>query len=34
MAASPPRSWAHGDGEADRIVRIDLSFVSGRRFRR
>ena len=34
LAASPPWPWAYGDGDADRFVRIDLSFVSGRRFRR
>lgn len=34
LATSPLRPWAFGDGIADRFVRIDLSFVSGRRFRR
>jgi nitroimidazol reductase NimA-like FMN-containing flavoprotein (pyridoxamine 5'-phosphate oxidase superfamily) len=27
-------AWAFDDGAANRFVRIDLSFVSGRRFRR
>ena len=34
LAASPLRPWAFGEGVADRFLRIDLSFVSGRRFQR
>jgi uncharacterized protein len=34
LAGSPLRTWAFDDGVATRFVRIDLSFVSGRRFRR
>jgi nitroimidazol reductase NimA-like FMN-containing flavoprotein (pyridoxamine 5'-phosphate oxidase superfamily) len=34
LAASAPRAWAFDDGVATRFVRIDLSFVSGRRFQR
>lgn len=34
LAANPPRPWAYGDGVADRFLRIDLSFISGRRIRR
>lgn len=34
LAASPLRAWAFDGGVATRLVRIDLSFVSGRRFRR
>jgi uncharacterized protein len=33
LAASPLRAWAFGAGVAERLVRIDLSFVNGRRFR-
>jgi uncharacterized protein len=33
LAASPLRAWAFDDA-ATRFVRIDLSFVTGRRFRR
>lgn len=34
LAASPLRAWAFGDGVADRFIRVEVSFVSGRRFRR
>jgi uncharacterized protein len=34
LADSPLRAWAFGDDAATRFVRIDLSFVTGRRFRR
>jgi nitroimidazol reductase NimA-like FMN-containing flavoprotein (pyridoxamine 5'-phosphate oxidase superfamily) len=34
LSASPLRAWAFDEGVAARFVRIDLSFVSGRRFRR
>jgi nitroimidazol reductase NimA-like FMN-containing flavoprotein (pyridoxamine 5'-phosphate oxidase superfamily) len=34
LAASKLRAWAFGDAAATRFVRIDLSFVTGRRFRR
>jgi nitroimidazol reductase NimA-like FMN-containing flavoprotein (pyridoxamine 5'-phosphate oxidase superfamily) len=34
LGASPLRAWAFDEGAATRFVRIDLSFVSGRRFRR
>lgn len=34
LSASPPRPWAFAEGVADRFLRIDLSFVSGRRFGR
>ena len=34
LAASPPRPWAFEDGTAERVVRIETSFVNGRRFRR
>jgi len=34
LAATPIRAWAFDEGVADRFVRIDISFVSGRRFRR
>jgi uncharacterized protein len=32
LSASTVRAWAFDDGEAERFVRIDTSFVSGRRF--
>lgn len=34
LATSPLRTWAFDDGVATRFVRIDMSFVTGRRFRR
>lgn len=34
LAASDLRAWAFDGGVATRFVRIDLSFISGRRFRR
>lgn len=34
LAASPLRAWAFGEGVAERFVRIEVSFVNGRRFRR
>jgi uncharacterized protein len=34
LAAGAPRTWAFGDGVAQRFVRIEASFVNGRRFRR
>ena len=34
LATSPLRAWAFDESVATRFVRIDLSFVSGRRFRR
>lgn len=34
LRAGTLRAWAFGDGVAERFVRIDLSFVNGRRFRR
>jgi nitroimidazol reductase NimA-like FMN-containing flavoprotein (pyridoxamine 5'-phosphate oxidase superfamily) len=34
LAATPLPTWAFDDGVADRLVRIELSFVNGRRFRR
>jgi uncharacterized protein len=34
LAASSPPAWAFDDGVADRLVRIEASFVTGRRFRR
>ena len=34
LGASPLRPWAFSDATATRFVRIDLSFVTGRRFGR
>jgi uncharacterized protein len=34
MAESAPRAWAFDDGMASRFIRIETSFVNGRRFRR
>jgi nitroimidazol reductase NimA-like FMN-containing flavoprotein (pyridoxamine 5'-phosphate oxidase superfamily) len=34
LAASQLRPWAFQDGVAERVVRIETSFVNGRRFRR
>lgn len=34
LAATGPRPWAFGPGVADRVVRIEVSFVNGRRFQR
>jgi uncharacterized protein len=34
VAASRLRAWSFDEGVADRLVRIEASFVSGRRFRR
>jgi nitroimidazol reductase NimA-like FMN-containing flavoprotein (pyridoxamine 5'-phosphate oxidase superfamily) len=34
LAASSPRAWAFDGGAAERFMRIDVSFVNGRRFRR
>lgn len=34
LAASDLPTWAYDGGVATRFVRIDLSFISGRRFRR
>lgn len=34
VAGSPLRAWAFDEGVAERLVRIEASFVSGRRFRR
>jgi len=34
LAASALRPWAFDEGEATRFVRIDLSFVTGRRYGR
>jgi nitroimidazol reductase NimA-like FMN-containing flavoprotein (pyridoxamine 5'-phosphate oxidase superfamily) len=34
LAVSQPPAWAFDDEAASRFVRIELSFVSGRRFRR
>ena len=34
LAGSAPPAWAFGGGTANRFVRIEVSFVNGRRFRR
>ena len=34
LAESPLRAWAFDAGVAARFVRIEMSFVNGRRFRR
>ena len=34
LAASQLRPWAFQDGVAERVVRIETSFVNGRRFQR
>jgi nitroimidazol reductase NimA-like FMN-containing flavoprotein (pyridoxamine 5'-phosphate oxidase superfamily) len=34
VAEGPLRAWAFDEGIAERFVRIDVSFVNGRRFRR
>lgn len=34
LASSPPHPWAFAAGDAQRFVRIEASFVSGRRFGR